>query len=259
MALTQAQKTAVKKIIVDALLAKLQNYNPKADAKPFHAHLLGKDRLALASFIQSCYTNFGTTIFEVIAEEIAKPKFKCTRDVSPPCILSSNAELVISDIMNKLSRKVVLPNQEAEIQRIRDVCQLGEPVEKNLTKHDLFLESRETGDIYLIDLKTVKPNKGQFIGFKKTLLEWYAVYLYETPATIVRGIIAPPYNPYDPKPYNVSTAKGIMDLGKDLRAAEQFWDFLGGPDTYTDLLGCFRRAGVATRDKVDERLAQFNQ
>ncbi len=258
MALTRQQKIAIKKIIVDALLAKLQNYKPKGVAKPFHAHLLGKDRLALYSFIQSCYTNFGTTVFETVAEKIAAPKFKCTRDVSPPCILSSNAQSVISDIMNELSRKVVSPNQEAEIQRIRDVCQLGEPVEVNLTKHDLFLESRETGDIYLIDMKTVKPNRDQFKGFKRTLLEWYAVYFYEKPDAIVYGIIAPPYNPYDPKPYNVSTAKGIMDLGKDLRAAEEFWNFLGGEDTYTDLLGCFRRAGVATKDKVDERLAQFN-
>ncbi len=258
MALTPQQKIEIEQIIVDALRAKLQNYNPKGVAKPFHAHLLGKDRLAFASFVHSFYTNFGTTVFEPVAVKIAKQSFKTVRHNVPALrTLSSSAQSVISDIMNELSNKVTPPNTENEISRIRAVCKLGDPKKLTPTQHDLFLESH-AGEFYFIDMKSPKPNRGEFKGFKKTLLEWYAVYLYKHPKAIVHGIIAPPYNPYDPKPYNVSTAKGIMDLGKDLRAAQEFWNFLGGEDTYTDLLGCFERAGAVTRDEVDERLAQFN-
>lgn len=34
---------------------------------PFHTRLLGKDRMALFSFIHSLNTNFGTSIFEPVA------------------------------------------------------------------------------------------------------------------------------------------------------------------------------------------------
>ncbi len=257
MALTPQQKTEIEQIIIEALRAKLRNYKPTGDAKPFHAHLLGKDRLALVSFVHSFYTNFGTTVFEAVAVKIAKQRFKTVRrNVPALSTLSSGAELVISDIMNELSNKVTAPNKANEISRIRAVCKVGDPKEATPTQHDLFLESH-TGEFYFIDMKSPKPNKGEFKGFKRTLLEWYAVYLYEHPKAIVHGIIAPPYNPYDPKPYNPSTAKGIMDLGKDLRAAEDFWDFLGGEGTYTDLLGCFERAGITMRKEIDDYFDRF--
>nr|WP_197702009.1 TdeIII family type II restriction endonuclease [Candidatus Endomicrobium trichonymphae] len=46
---------------------------------PFHTRLLGKDRMALFSFIHSLNTNFGTAVFEPVAlDELAKSNFKIT-------------------------------------------------------------------------------------------------------------------------------------------------------------------------------------
>jgi type II restriction enzyme len=42
---------------------------------PFHYRLLGKDRMALYSFIQSLNTTFGTSIFEPVAETLAQTRF----------------------------------------------------------------------------------------------------------------------------------------------------------------------------------------
>lgn len=42
----------------------------------FHTRLLGKDRLALYSFIHSLNTNFGTSIFEPVALALGATKFK---------------------------------------------------------------------------------------------------------------------------------------------------------------------------------------
>jgi type II restriction enzyme len=37
------------------------------------------------------------------------------------------------------------------------------------------------GVVYLFDLKTVKPNISNFKDFKRTLLEWIAIYLSKHP------------------------------------------------------------------------------
>jgi len=47
---------------------KLNSYKPETINMPFHYRLLGKDRMALFSFIHSLNTTFGTSIFEPVAE-----------------------------------------------------------------------------------------------------------------------------------------------------------------------------------------------
>ena len=67
MALSKEQKNDIEEILKASLRNKFQKYNPEPASMPFHARLLGKDRLALYSFIHSLNTNFGTTIFEPVA------------------------------------------------------------------------------------------------------------------------------------------------------------------------------------------------
>ena len=258
MALTRQQKIAIKKIIVAALQDKLDNYDPGPAVKPFQEIILGKDRLAFSSFVHSLNTTFGTKVFEAIALKIAKPNFKVSElQVPSKKIISRQADLAITDIIHKLSTKKITLNKKAEIKKIRAVCKSGGPTNINPANYDLFLESH-AGEIYLIDIKTVKPNKGQGEGFKRTLLQWYAGYFYEHPKAIVHGIIAMPYNPFTPNPYKLGTLKGMFNLDEELLVAEGFWNFLGGPDTYTDLLGCFKRAEVTMRTKINDRFARFN-
>lgn len=71
----QAIKEQVKSRLFHALRQKFSAYQPETSYMPFHTRLLGKDRMALYSFIQSLNTNFGTSIFEPVAEELAKARF----------------------------------------------------------------------------------------------------------------------------------------------------------------------------------------
>lgn len=68
-------KQAIKNRLIHALRNKFENYKPEGNYMPFHTRLLGKDRMALYSFIQSLNTNFGTSIFEPVAEELGLNKF----------------------------------------------------------------------------------------------------------------------------------------------------------------------------------------
>ena len=71
MPLTKQQIQLVEETIRTSLKDKFETYNPEPAVMPFHTRLLGKDRLALYSFIHSLNTNFGTTIFEPVAVSLA--------------------------------------------------------------------------------------------------------------------------------------------------------------------------------------------
>jgi len=125
-----------------------------------------------------------------------------------------------------------------------------------LTKVDVKLISRD-GTIYLFDIKTAKPNAGGFKEFKRTLLEWVAATLSDNPDANVQTIIAIPYNPYEPEPYNRWTMRGMLDLSNELKVANEFWDFLGGAGTYQDLLDIFERVGIELRPEIDKYFSKF--
>lgn len=162
MSLTTTQINAIKQTLKNALRKKMQNYKPEPASMPFHTRLLGKDRLALFSFIHSLNTNFGTSIFEPVALTLSKDEFKNSESQKiAGDTISEAAQFEIQKIMDNLTAAHIKPNKEEEIEIIRKVCQKGEMRKVKPTKVDVFLESK-TGEFYLFDIKTAKPNKGGF-------------------------------------------------------------------------------------------------
>ena len=259
MALTAIQQTEIQQVIITSLRNKFENYKPEPASMPFHFRLLGKDRMALYSFIHSLATNFGSTIFEPIAKKIALSQF-CNAEIHENAgnIVSSEAQKLIQNIIDKLETAESSPNKIEEIAAIRKVCHLGEMRKVKLTKIDLKLTGHN-GSIYLTDIKTAKPNAGGFKEFKRTLLEWVAATLASDPNANVQTFISIPYNPYEPQPYSRWTMRGMLDLENELKVAEEFWDFLGGENTYSGLLNCFEKAGIVLRPEIDAYFARFTK
>lgn len=259
MALSKKQKLSVEDTIRNSLRNRFETYNPEPALMPFHTRLLGKDRLALYAFLHSLNTNFGTSIFEPVAVSLASTRFKVAKSqIKSGSQMTEKAQYEIQKIMDNLTSGVDKPDKDNEVEIIRKVCQIGEMRSVKPTKVDVYLESNE-GEIYLIDIKTAKPNRGGFKEFKRTLLEWTATVLAENPIAKVNTIIAIPYNPYAPKPYSRWTMAGMLDLEKELKVAEEFWDFLGGTGAYSDLLDCFESVGVEMRDEIDKYFYRFNK
>jgi hypothetical protein len=258
MGLSKEQQANVEQALKTSLRNKFQNYKPEPAVMPFHTRLLGKDRLALYSFIQSLNTTFGTTIYEPVAEAIAKNSYKNikTHTIAGEYICE-NALFEIQRIMDNLTTAVALPNKVEEISSIKKVCQNGSMRKVKLTLVDLWLETH-SGELYLFDIKTVKPNIGDFKSYKRTMLEWAATILASNPDVEIHTMLAIPYNPYEPEPYNRWTIRGMLDLQNELKVADEFWDFLGGHGTYEDLLDCFERVGIELRDEIDNYFARFN-
>ena len=250
-------KNAIKLRLANSLRAKFENYKPETSYMPFHTRLLGKDRMALYSFIQSLNTNFGTSIFEPVAEELGHCCFNIIeRQKEVGNIITKDAQRVIQDIMDSLESGNSKPNKNDEVRRILDVAQSGEISTIKPTKVDLFLQ--RGNNAYFIDIKTAKPNKGGFKEFKRTLLTWVACYAYANPQVNIHSFIAIPYNPYEPKPYERWTMAGMFDLNFELKVAKEFWDFVGGTGSYEIILDSFEEVGLEMRNEIDEYFKNFN-
>jgi hypothetical protein len=49
----------------------------------------------------------------------------------------------------------------------------------------------------------------------------------------------------------------MFELSQEIKVAEEFWDFLGGKDTYSQLLEVFEQTGIQLRPEIDARFSQF--
>ncbi len=255
---TIEQTNLIENALRTALRNKFLKYKPEPAAMPFHTRLLGKDRLALYAFIHSLNTNFGTSIFEPVAEALARDNFQSASvQQTAGTQISSEAQKVIQEIIDNLATASSSPDKRAEIEAIRKVSRSGDMHTSKFTKVDLKIIGHDD-TIYLCDIKTAKPNAGGFKEFKRTLLEWTAATLAINPIANVQTYIAIPYNPYAPKPYSRWTMRGMLDLPNELKVAEEFWDFLGGENTYQGLLDIFERVGIELRPEIDEYFQKFN-
>ena len=257
MPLSEKQITSVEATIKESLRNKFQNYNPESKNMPFHYRLLGKDRMVLYSFIQFLNTTFGISIFEPVAETLAKTRFvNVQSQYEVGNEISEDAQNEIQHIMNKLTTGDTDPDKREEIQRIGAVCQKGQMNRLQTVRADLLVENDE-GSLFLFDLKTAKPNISNFKDFKRTLLEWCAIVLAQNPVIDIHSLIAIPYNPYEPEPYERWTLRGMLDLEQELIVADEFWNFLGGDGVYQDLLDCFERVGIELRPEIDLYFERF--
>ena len=251
-----SQKQYIEEIIINCLRNKFKNYKPESSNMPFHYRLLGRDRMALYSFIQSLNTTFGTSIFEPVAVALAKNKFaKAQSQYFVGDKISESCQKTIQDIINNLTVGT-LPNKNKEIELIRESVNTGKINNIKTVKADLFLED-EQGVQYLIDLKTAKPNISNFKDFKRTLLEWVGIALTNNPNLEINTLIAIPYNPYEPQPYERWTIKGMLDDKYELMVGKEFWDFIGGDGAYEEILDCFESAGIKMRPEIDEYFSHF--
>lgn len=256
-------RSQVKETIKSALRRKMTGYDPETKYMPFHTRLLGADRMHLYSFIHSLNTNFETAVFEPVAKAIAESCFASAEtQYSLPARINSSANAEIASIVSGLTSGDADSDRDAEAKRVRYALDASDEVMNDRSaKADLRLVAKD-GSIFLIDIKTVKPNAQNFVDFKRTLLHWYAKEAALHPDNEIHTAIALPYNPYHPEPYRRWTMRGMLDLKHEVYVAEEFWNFLAGDDVYDDLLDCFEEAGMELGNEIDayfERYAGYHR
>lgn len=255
MALTKQQNGEIEQYLIAKIRQKLAAYNPETNSMPFHYRLLGKNRMALFSFVQSVNTMLGQSIFEYIGKIIAEPRAKQAIDQYRKFegYISSEVVLTIDTIMRDLRSASRKPDKEKETKEVLRAANKGELGKKMKKRVDLFVETK-TGIEYYFELKTAKPNINEFTGIKKQLLDWIAMRGSINPQAKIKTIVAIPYNPYEPNPYERWTLQGLFDLKSEVLVGEEFWDLIGSKGTYEDLLSVFEKAGLELYDEIDEKM-----
>jgi len=254
MALSKQQHNEIKHFLILKIREKLFEYNPETSSMPFHFRLLGKDRMALFSFIQSVNTTLGTSIFEKVGQIIAQPSVKEVKDrYDFEGFISSEAVLKIDSIMRGLRSASRKPDKELETKEVLTVSQKGEFGKKLKKRVDLFVVGKDETENYF-EIKSAKPNINEFTGIKKQLLDWIAMRGSIETKVKIKTFVAIPYNPYEPQPYERWTLQGLFDLNEEVVVGPEFWDMLGGGGTYEDLLKVFEEAGIELRDEINRKM-----
>jgi type II restriction enzyme len=258
MGLPDIQRDQIANLLREQIRRKLSDYSPESSNMPFHVRLLGRDRMALFSFIQSINTMLGTSVFEQVAAIIAAPNFKRAVNQHKEFnnTISDKAQAMIQHILDDLRSAKATPNKPKEIKKILRVAKDGTMKKVKRPRIDLFLEAKD-GTEYYFDLKTAKPNVDEIVGFKRKMLEWVAIRGSVNPRPKIYTGLAIPYNPYEPQPYDRWTFQGMFDLPNEIKVAKEFWDFLGGQDAYEELLQIFEDVGLELRPEIDAKFATF--
>jgi type II restriction enzyme len=247
MSLTIDQKSEIKKYLFNKIKDKLNTYDRETTAMPFHIRLFGENRLATYSFIHSCNTMLGQSIFEQIGELIAKPHFEIAKAQYTKFkgSISDDALLIIDHIMSDLKTADREVNKKEEIKQILSKQKGSKEL---ISRVDLYLKDKQ-GKEYFFELKTAKPNISEFTSVKRKLLEWVAMSGKE-----VSTMVCIPYNPYHPQPYQRWTLKGLFDLKEEILVGKEFWDFLGGENTFKDLLSIFEDVGKEIYHEIESKI-----
>jgi len=206
MVLSSRIRKEITELLIATVSDKLKTYQPETVHMPFHHRLLGKDRYAIFSFIQSMNTTFGMSIWEQVAVILARSAgYIVERQYELLGEINEEAEKIISEIHFNLRKGEINPRIEDQISQIRANIKEGEHKKDPDSIVDLYIGIKNT-DNY-IDITTAKPNMKDFVALKLKLLRWAGLRLSQDKESNPIPRLAIPYNPYHPQPYERWTLK----------------------------------------------------
>jgi len=257
MPLSTGTKEEIENILKQTIKEKLEKYQPETIYMPFHHNLLGKDRYAMFSFIQSMNTTFGMSIWEQVAVILAKGAgFPAERQFKLLGKIDVNTEKTINELHFKLRKGEAKPNKFEEINRIKKVIKTGKPQKHPDSLVDLFIKIRDEENYF--DITSAKPNIKEFAALKLKLLRWTALRLSQDKNANVFTRLAIPYNPYYPQSYDRWTMQRLYDSeNKEILVGDEFWNFIADDEIYNELLDIFQKVGEELRKDIDEKFAPF--
>ncbi len=259
MALSSETSKKIEDLLVTTVREKLRTYQPETEHMPFHYRLLGKDKYAIFSFIQSMNTTFGMSIWEQVAVILANGGGnQGERQYMLLGEIDEETEKVINDIHYKLRKGEVPANKKEEIEKIRAKIKKGKLKEDPDSVVDLFVKTKYEENYF--DITSAKPNMKEFVALKLKLLRWTALRLSQDRNANVFTRLAIPYNPYHPEPYERWTLKGLYDFGSgEILVGEEFWNFVASDNIYNQLLDVFQNVGEKLRDEIDKKIAEIRR
>ena len=238
-------RSAICKILRGCVNNTLKRIQKKVTHKPFHEALLSKELLVASAFERSFSTSLGQKAVEEISQQIAIDHgAECIRQKETQVNIYKGALDEITRIMGDLREGVKSPDWNTEIKKIC-AFKKGDTVVQRVIS-DLWLKkgSHET----FISIKTVKPNLDQTEIAKRDMLLLKAD---DPTRNVIFGLF---YNPggEERNDYNWTIPNKIFNMLEDdcVLIGADYWNFIGGKNTYSDLLEIFSEIGEDTRERL---------
>lgn len=252
MSLSDDQKQKIKLLLSTKIENKLKSYGRETTSMPFLARLVqDNEKIAAYSFIHSIATTLGMSIYEDVSVTIASESSEeCFRNYGVGGAISKEQKAVISNIVAKLRNGEREANIEEEKQEVLDTSAENGEFQKSGNIADFYM--KRGGKEYYFEIKTVKPNIDVFEKSKTKLLEWVARRRID-----INVFLAFPYNPYHPQPYSRFTEVGMMDSPKDFLVGEEYWNFIGGDNTFPELLNTFDEVGKEFKERLKQKFKEI--
>ncbi|MEH0007620.1 MAG: TdeIII family type II restriction endonuclease [Flavobacteriales bacterium] len=252
MALSNKQKQEIKELLSLKIEEKLKSYGRETTSMPFLARLIqDAEKIAAYSFIHSMATTLGMSIYEevslILASETAA---ECFTHYGVGGVISDSQQTVIANIISELRNRERVADIQSEKELVLAAPTQGAGFRKSGNIADFYM--RRNGREYYFEIKPPKPNIDVFEKSKTKLLEWVA-----RKRMPVRVYLAFPYNPYHPKPYSRFTEVDMMDPPNDFLVGSEYWDFIGGKGSFTELLKTFDEVGKAFKAQLDQKFEQI--
>ena len=170
--------------------------------------------------------------------------------------IDERTEKLINEIHYKLRKGEIATSKIKEVEQIRRLIKKGQAQVDPDSVIDFFTKVKNTENYF--DITSAKPNMKEFVALKLKLLRWTALRLSQDKNAKVFTMLAIPYNPYHPEPYERWTLKGLYDLEKgEVLVGEEFWNFVASDNIYEDLLDVFQEAGKKLKSEIDQKFIEF--
>lgn len=220
----------------------------KPKLKPFHAAIIPPQIMAINEFERSFSTTLGTT-FEEAARLIALDHHAEVHRSHE--IWGEADQNALKEIENQIAVFEHAAYENNERPSLSDMVSavLSAHVDNDNTarsaRSDLFIRTH-TGLEYYFEIKSPVPNKDQCLSITSRILRIHLLRRQSRPN--VQAYFAMAYNPYGPTrgDYRWSLAKLYLPFEQATLIGQEFWEIVGGPTTYQELLNIYAEVG---RDK----------
>ncbi|MFQ6002393.1 MAG: TdeIII family type II restriction endonuclease [Candidatus Zixiibacteriota bacterium] len=224
----------------------------EGEKRPFLVALVPEEILKASKFERSFVTSLGQIGWEkiahIIGEErkgIAKTNYKLTGEIHQAQL--STIQKIVYELEHRVGRDIRRrPNWKMEKKEVRE-----SPKDKLVNVEvisDLFVKEKNGREFYF-ELKSSRPNADQSRVSKEKMLKIYAMKKDE-PHEVYFALPDNPYrtkeeydHPYPKRYFDMCDTTSVL-MGKD------FWDKLGGENTYEELLAIFIEVGKITKEKI---------
>jgi hypothetical protein len=235
----------------------LEKRSKKGRLKPFHAAIIPEEIRKINAFERSFSTTLGTT-FEECARLIAldhhkkaERSYDLTSNISTSAINEIEHQVSLFDRNSDASR--IKPSIDDMIESVLNSRKTND-LELRTVRADLFVLAND-GTEYYFEIKSPKPNKGQCLEVTQRILRFHLVTGKKRPEAV--SYFAMAYNPYGPTRdhYRWSMAKNYMPFDDGLVIGHEFWEIIGGPGAYKELLDIYRTVGKEKSKYMIDALA----